>query len=59
MKCSEFIRLAERNGWTRVRQTGSHIIFAKGKRTYPIPYHGSKEIGKGLEKKARKEMGLR
>jgi predicted RNA binding protein YcfA (HicA-like mRNA interferase family) len=25
---------------------------------YPVPYHGSKEVGKGIEKKIRKEMKL-
>ena len=31
MKCNEFIRLAERNGWKRKRQSGSYIIFVKPK----------------------------
>ncbi len=33
-------------------------VYEKGGRTYPVPYHGAREIGKGLEKKITKEMGL-
>lgn len=57
MKCNEFIRLAERNGGGR--QSGSYIIFAKGDVMYPIPNHGSKEMSPGLERKAKREMGLK
>ena len=38
---------------------GSHVIYKKDGRTYPVPYHRGKELGKGLEKKIRKEMGLK
>ena len=31
----------------------------KGSVIYPVPYHGAKELGTGLEKKMRKEMGLK
>jgi predicted RNA binding protein YcfA (HicA-like mRNA interferase family) len=30
----------------------------KDSRTYPVPYHGGKELGKGLERKIFKEMEL-
>lgn len=59
MKCNEFIRLAERNGWKRKRQSGSYIIFVKGNVMYPIPNHGSKEMSPGLERKAKREMRLK
>lgn len=58
MRYNEFIRLVERNGWIKVRQTGSHITYRKDGKSYVVPNHGSKEISKGLEKKMRKEMGL-
>ncbi len=58
MKSSEFHKLVRANGWEVLRQTGSHVIYIKGTRVYPVPYHGSKELGRGLEKKIRKEMGL-
>lgn len=59
MKCSEFIRLAKRNGWEFLRQgKGSHEIYIKYGIEVVIPNHGSKELGKGLEIKLKKEMGL-
>lgn len=59
MKSSEFIRLAKKNGWNFYRQgKGSHEIYRKNNKKIVIPNHGSKELGKGLEKKLRKEMGL-
>jgi predicted RNA binding protein YcfA (HicA-like mRNA interferase family) len=42
------------------RQNGtSHIIYEKDGKHYPVPFHGSKEVGKGLEMKIKKEMGLK
>ena len=58
VKTTELHRLVRANGWEVVRQTGSHIIYRKGTVTYPVPYHGSKELGMGLERKIRKEMRL-
>ena len=60
MKYDEFHRLVRANGWAKPRQLEtSHVIYKKGSRTYPVPYHPGKELGRGLEKKIRKEMGLR
>ncbi len=59
MKSDEFHRVVRANGWSVVRQTGSHIIYRKGNMTYPVPYHKGKEIGTGLERKMRRDMGLR
>jgi predicted RNA binding protein YcfA (HicA-like mRNA interferase family) len=59
MKSDEFHRIVRANGWSVVRQTGSHIIYRKGNMTYPVPYHKGKEIGTGLERKMRRDMGLR
>ena len=60
MKYDEFHKLVRANGWTVLRQMGtSHVIYKKGSRTYPVPYHRVIELGKGLEKKIRKEMGLK
>ena len=58
MKSSELHRLVKKCGWTHIRTKGSHYIYEKDNRVYPIPYHGAKEVGKGLEKKIKKEMGL-
>ncbi|MCL7986446.1 type II toxin-antitoxin system HicA family toxin [Sphingobacterium sp. lm-10] len=52
MKSSEFHRFLRKNGWNHICTSGSHYIYEKDGRTYPIPYHGSKEIGEGLRKKS-------
>lgn len=60
MKYDELHRIVLANGWVVLRQNGtSHIIYKKGSKTYPVPYHKGKEVGKGLERKIRKEMGLK
>lgn len=58
MKYKELHKLIQNQGWKIRRQTGSHVIYEKDGRTYPVPYHGSKEVAKGLELKIKKEMGL-
>jgi predicted RNA binding protein YcfA (HicA-like mRNA interferase family) len=59
MKYNELHRLIFRNGWTEVRQSGSHVIYEKNGKRYPAPNHGSKEIPKPTELKIKKEMGLK
>ena len=59
MKHNELIRIVERNGWKRKRQTGSHIVFEKDGKSYPVPNHGSKEIPRPEELKIKKKMGLK
>ena len=59
MKSSELNKLILKNSWTVVRQRGSHIIYEKNGIYYTATFHGSKEVGKGLEMKIRKEMGLK
>lgn len=58
MKYDEIHRLINMNGWKVIRQSGSHVIYRKGFKTYPVPYHQGKELGKGLERKIKKEMQL-
>jgi len=59
MKCSEFLRIAKKNGWRFSRQAkGSHEIWTNGISDVTLPNHGSKELPKGTERKLRKEMGL-
>ena len=48
MKYDEFHDLVRKNGWMVLRQSGSHVIYQKGK-----------ELGRGLERKIIKEMNLR
>ena len=58
MKSSEFHRLVQINGWKEIRQAGSHIIYEKNGKQITVPYHGSKEMKKGLVMKLKKGMGL-
>lgn len=58
MKYTELHKLIRKNGWLHIRTTGSHYIYEKDGQTYPAPYHGAKEVGKGLEMKIKKKMGL-
>lgn len=59
MKSSELNKLILSNGWKVVRQNGSHVIYEKDGKRYPTTFHGGKEVGKGLEKKIKKEMELK
>ncbi|MCK9467173.1 MAG: type II toxin-antitoxin system HicA family toxin [Candidatus Absconditabacterales bacterium] len=38
-------------GFSVVRQKGSHVLFSDGKRVFPVPNHGGKDISPGVEKK--------
>lgn len=59
MKSNEFIREIKQKGWTLLRQgKGSHEIYEKDGQCVSVPNHGSKEMGKGIENKLRKQMGL-
>ena len=59
LKYAELHRLIRRNGWVCIRISGSHHIYEKNGFRYPVPFHGSKEVTKGLEMKIRKEMDLK
>lgn len=50
MKCGELLKLLHNDGWVQIRQSGSHIIMRHPTKTgqIPVPYHGSKEVKKGL-----------
>jgi predicted RNA binding protein YcfA (HicA-like mRNA interferase family) len=50
-----------KDGWYPVKQSGSHIKLRHDTKpgTIIFPNHGSQEIGKGLEKKIRKDAGLK
>jgi mRNA interferase HicA len=61
MKSGELVRLLKKDGWFVVRQTGSHMIMKHPVKKGQIvcPYHGSHEVGKGLEKKIKKDAGIK
>jgi predicted RNA binding protein YcfA (HicA-like mRNA interferase family) len=60
MKSSEAFRIIKRAGWYVISQRGSHIKLAHVEYSHTIvfPYHGSKEIAKGLQKKLFKEARI-
>ena len=53
--------MLKKDGWFIVRQKGSHMIMhhPTKKGQIVVPNHGSNEVGKGLEKKIKKDAGLR
>jgi len=61
MKCSELLRILLKDGWMVVSTKGSHLKMKH--QTKPgiiiFPDHGSKEMGKGMEKRIRKDAGLK
>lgn len=59
MKSSELHRLIRKNGWQHLRTEGSHYIYEKDGKTYPVPFHGNKDIGTGIYHKIIKQMGLK
>lgn len=59
MKYKEFHRMITRNGWVKIRQTGSHVIYEKDGRKMTVPAHGSKEMAEGLRLGLLKKMGLK
>ncbi|MBU6177808.1 MAG: type II toxin-antitoxin system HicA family toxin [Bacteroidetes bacterium] len=61
MKCSELLRILRRDGWTVIRQSGSHIMLRHPTKKGQLvcPNHGSQEIGRGLERKIKKDAGLK
>lgn len=60
MKSSELVRLLKKDGWFVVRQSGSHMIMKHPTKQGQIVFlpHGSHEVGKGLEKKIKKDAGI-
>ena len=59
MKSRELHKLIRKNGWELLRVSGSHYIYEKDGQTYHVPYHGTKEMGRGIETKIKKEMNLK
>lgn len=61
MKSSKLLRILQRDGWFIVKQNGSHLTMIHPTKTENliVPFHGSHEMGKGMEKKLLKKAGLR
>lgn len=60
MKCSEALRLLRKDGWQIVSQKGSHLKLKHPSKDGVLifPNHGSRELGKGLQRKLFKQAGL-
>ena len=61
MKYSELLRLLKKDGWYGVRQSGSHVIVKHPTKqgSIPVPFHGSKEVKKGLLNAILKQAGIK
>ena len=59
MKYSEFRRWLEDRGAVFAPAKGSHFKVTLNGKGSIFPNHGSKEIGKGLVQKIRKDLGLK
>ncbi len=59
MKSSELHRKIRNSGWKHIKTEGSHYIYEKDGKKYPVPFHGAKEVGIGIYKKIVKEMFLK
>jgi mRNA interferase HicA len=49
----------EQQGCSFAAAKGSHLKVRLGMHSTILPMHGKKEIGKGLESKIKKELGLK
>ena len=60
MKSSQLLRILQRDGWFTISQVGSHLkmIHPTKHGFIMVPFHGSHEVGKGLEKKLLKKAGI-
>jgi mRNA interferase HicA len=59
MNSKQFKKWLEHQGASFLQGKGSHLkVFLAGKQTI-LPMHGTKEIGKGLEAKIKRDLGLK
>jgi mRNA interferase HicA len=59
MNSKQFKKWLEQQGASFLQGKGSHLkVFLGGKQTI-LPMHGTKEIGKGLEAKIKRDLGLK
>lgn len=60
MKQADLVRLLQSNGWIRVRQVGSHAVFAKaGNQNIVVPVHPGRDIPIGTLGAILKAAGLK
>jgi mRNA interferase HicA len=56
---AELKRWLDGQGCTFEAGKGSHLKVRLGDRSSVLPMHGKKELGKGLEKAIKKQLGLK
>jgi predicted RNA binding protein YcfA (HicA-like mRNA interferase family) len=61
MKAKEVIKLIKNDGWSFVRQAGSHKIFKHPSKQgmVVVPEHGNEDIKKGTLNSILKQAGLK
>lgn len=61
MKASELFKILKSDGWFEIRQTGSHVMMKHPVKDgqLVIPYHGSKEVSKGIVNAILKEAKIK
>lgn len=57
LKPKEAVKVLIKVGFVKKRQTGSHLILAKGGKIIPIPIH-PKDLKKGVVRSIIKQSGL-
>jgi predicted RNA binding protein YcfA (HicA-like mRNA interferase family) len=60
VKYSELFRILKKDGWYKIRQSGSHIMMLhpEKKERLTVPYHAGKEVKKGLLRSILKKAGI-
>jgi len=59
MTSAELKRWLEQRGCTFEPGKGSHLKVRLGQRSSVLPMHAKKELGKGLEKAIKRQLGLK
>ena len=61
VKYSELVRTLNKEGWYIVRQSGGHMLMQHPEKNARliIPFHGSKEVKKGLLRSILKQAGIK
>ncbi len=59
MRYRDVARALEAEGWTVIRQTGSHVIFEREGRICPVPNHGSKDLKIGTVASIERITGVK
>ena len=58
LKAREILVILFKNGFEKVRTSGSHIRLKKGNNTVTVPYHPVRTVPKGTLKSIIKQSGI-